>query len=72
MSTIETAPRTVSVEDAARALGIGRSLAYELARRDELPVPVFRVGRLLRVPRQPLERLLNGEADGGQPAEAVP
>lgn len=31
-------PVTVDVPTAARALGLGRSTAYELARRDEFPV----------------------------------
>ena len=39
---------TVSVEEAARLLGIGRSAAYEAARRGELPTR--RLGRRLLVP----------------------
>jgi excisionase family DNA binding protein len=39
---------TVSVEEAAQLLGLGRSAAYEAARRGELPVR--RVGRRLLVP----------------------
>lgn len=49
---------TVSVEEAARLLGIGRTLAYQLASSDQLPVPVIRIGRLLRVPTAPLRALL--------------
>jgi hypothetical protein len=53
---------TLSVAEAARALGIGRSLAYELARRrGELApgVPVVRVGdRRYRVPLRPLAEAL--------------
>ena len=49
---------TVSVEEAAQALGIGRTLAYRLAAAGELPVPVIRVGRKLRVPAAPLRALL--------------
>jgi excisionase family DNA binding protein len=45
-------PLTISVEDAARLLGISRGLAYEAARRGELPV--IRLGRRLLVPRQRL------------------
>ena len=55
---------TVSVEDAAAALGIGRSLAYRLARANELPVPVLRVGKRLLVPRAALTRLLGVNVDG--------
>lgn len=55
-------PATLSVAQAARLLGIGRSLAYELARwRGELAqgVPVLHVGdRRYVVPTRPLaERL---------------
>ena len=39
---------TVSVEEAARCLGLGRSAAYEAARRGELPTR--RIGRRLLVP----------------------
>ena len=56
---------TVSIEDAAAALGIGRQLAYRLAREDALPVPVLRVGKRLLVPRRALMRVLEdlGETD---------
>ncbi len=47
---------TMTVEEAARELGIGRGLAYELARRGELPT--LRLGRRLIVPVAALERLL--------------
>ncbi|MCA1846511.1 MAG: helix-turn-helix domain-containing protein [Actinobacteria bacterium] len=39
---------TISVEEAARLLGLGRSAAYEAARRGELPTR--RLGRRLLVP----------------------
>ena len=53
---------TLSVEEAASVLGIGRGLAYEMARRGALPT--IRFGRRLLVPRARLEAML--EADGGQ------
>jgi excisionase family DNA binding protein len=49
-------PRTVSVPEAGRWLGIGRNAAYDAARRGDLPV--IRIGRLLRVPVVALERKL--------------
>ncbi len=61
---VRTVPRpaTVSVAEAAQLLGVGRSLAYELARwRGELApgVPVVRVGeRRYRVPVRPLAAAL--------------
>ena len=39
---------TCSVEEAAEVLGVGRTLAYEMARRAELP-GLLRLGRLYRV-----------------------
>jgi len=47
------------VATAASILGIGRSTAYELIRRDEFPVPVLRLGHRLRVPVAPLLALLS-------------
>ncbi len=42
-------PTTVDVPTAARALNIGRTLAYQLARDGEFPVPVLRLGSRYRV-----------------------
>lgn len=53
--------RTLSVEEAALALGIGRGLAYQLARSGQLPV--LRLGRKLLVPRAALDRLLGEEPE---------
>lgn len=54
--------KTYSVEQAAKELGIGRSLCYELARSGQ--IPVLRLGRRLRVPRAALDRMLEGEGGG--------
>jgi len=51
-------PAVVNLVTAARALGIGRTRAFELARRGEFPVPVLRVGLTYRVPTAPLLKLL--------------
>ena len=62
---------TLTVEEAAAALGIDRSTAYELAAADLLPAPTFRLGRRLVVGRKALERALSGRdrrrrlAEGG-------
>lgn len=50
--------RTVTIEQAAAAIGIGRSLAYSLAAQDAFPCRVLKIGRLLKVPVADLERLL--------------
>ncbi|MBM3820277.1 MAG: helix-turn-helix domain-containing protein [Acidimicrobiia bacterium] len=49
---LEDLPELLRVEEAARWLGIGRGLAYELARRGDLPS--VRLGRLLRIRRDGL------------------
>jgi excisionase family DNA binding protein len=55
-----------TVTEAAAVLGISRAHAYELVARRELPA--LRLGRRIVVPRRGLERLLDGEGDGGQAA----
>jgi excisionase family DNA binding protein len=59
---------TISVEDAARLLGISRGLAYEAARRGDLPV--IRLGRRLLVPRARLLELVGAPRmpEAGVPA----
>lgn len=49
---------TLSIPEAAKALGVSASHAYELARRDELPVPVITLGRRRVVSKAALTRLL--------------
>lgn len=60
---VEPAP-TITVEDAGRVLGVGRSLAYRMARSGALPT--IRVGRLLRVPLPRLLEMLEGENPAGE------
>ena len=55
----KTPASTMSITEAADTLGIGRTLAYELARTGELPT--IRLGRRLVVPRRALERLLGND-----------
>jgi excisionase family DNA binding protein len=49
-------PETYSVPEAGRIVGLGKNASYDAAKRGELPV--LRFGRLLRVPRAALERML--------------
>jgi len=51
---LDDLPELLRVEEAAAYLGIGRGLAYELARRGELPS--VRLGRLLRIKRDGLRK----------------
>ena len=48
--------KTVSVPEAGRALGVGYSLSYRLAKAGK--IPVLRLGRKLRVPIAALEEML--------------
>jgi predicted DNA-binding transcriptional regulator AlpA len=43
-------PSVVDLMTAARALGLGRTKAYELARRGHFPCRLIRVGSTYRVP----------------------
>jgi len=51
-------PVSVDLMAAARALGIGRSLAYDMAKRGRFPVRVLRLGNRYRVTRADLLRVL--------------
>ena len=48
--------QTLTIEEAAKVLGIGRQLAYDKAKTGE--IPVIKIGRRLLVPRRALEKLL--------------
>jgi len=62
---------TVDLMTAARALGLGRTKAYELARRDEFPCRVIRIGDTYRIPTPGLLELL-GVSGEQRPAPAIP
>ena len=49
---------TVGLDVVGPALGIGLTVAHELARSGDLPVPVLRLGRKYRVPTAALRSLL--------------
>lgn len=53
-----TRSQTISLAELAGVLGIGKTACYELAQRDELPVPVLRIGRQYRFSKQALDQLL--------------
>lgn len=60
MVTTSEPRATLTVEEAAAVLGIGRTLAFEMARAGRLPV--IRLGRRILVPRAALERMLEQAA----------
>ena len=57
---------TITVPEAAKALGIGRSAAYEAARAGQ--IPTIRIGRRILVPVVAMERMLAG-AEVDAPSE---
>lgn len=63
-------PGTWSVREAARRLGIGKDLAYELIARRAYPfdgtIPVLQYGRRKRIPIAAIERHLNGQVQQAQ------
>lgn len=63
-NTDSTDRMTISVDEAAKLLGISRSFAYELCARRELPV--IRLGRRVVVRRQALLDLILETEDAAQ------
>jgi len=53
---MQTEKLTLTVDETAKILGIGRQLAYNRVKTGE--IPVIKIGRRLLVPRKALERLL--------------
>ena len=60
-------PPAVDVPTAARVLGIGRSLAYELVRTGQWPTPVVRVRKLIKIPTAALLKLVDGQQPAASP-----
>ena len=60
---------TITIEEAARALGVTRNSAYQAAHAGELPV--VKIGRRLLVPKAALNRLLEGSGQKPNDFEAA-
>lgn len=54
-------PTVVDITTAARTLGLSRTYAYQLAKRNEFPCKVIRIGTCYRVPTAALLTLLDPE-----------
>jgi hypothetical protein len=69
IAQLRAAP-TIDLMTAARALGLGRTKAYDLARRQQFPCRVLRIGETYRVPTAGLLELLGLAPDeqGRSPA----
>jgi excisionase family DNA binding protein len=61
------AARTLSVADAAKLLGISRTLAYECVNRGELPS--IRLGARIVVPTTAIDEILTRATNGGPTAQ---
>lgn len=59
MTTQTDAPEMLPIAEAAQRLGIHRDTAYRWAKAGTFPVPVVRMGSVLRVRRQQLDEFLN-------------
>ena len=64
---IAAQPAVTDLVTAGRALGIGRTRAYELARAGQFPCPVIRAGTTWRVPTAGLLALLGLPVPGPPP-----
>ena len=60
---------TVSVPEAARMLGIGRTLGFRLVREGR--IPALRLGKKLRVPLLAVKRMLADAATAPQGVDDV-
>jgi excisionase family DNA binding protein len=49
-------PKTETIAEAAKELGIGRNQAYAAAKRGD--IPTIRIGKRILVLREPLKRML--------------
>ena len=70
MKAPRTDSLTMTIPEAARALGISKNLAYALAREGRLPV-IHISDRRLVVPKAQLERFLNGATNGSSRATEI-
>ena len=64
-------PVVLDLPTAARLLGIGRTAAYQSVREGTWPTPIIRIGRSIRVPRQPLLALLGLSTEPAGPLLGV-
>ena len=60
---MKTDSLTMTIPEVAKTLGISRGLAYELAKKDELPIKVLRLGeKRMCVSRLAVLTLLDGNS----------
>ena len=64
-------PASNDLETAGHAFGIGRTKAFDLAKRGAFPCKVLKVGAKYRVPRSAILEALGIEDTAKQPAAAT-
>lgn len=69
---LDALPAVVDVCTAAKVLGLSRTAAYELIRLGEWPTPVFRLGKLIRIPTAPMLELLGLSSQAPAPVGPAP
>ena len=62
---IQSTRETLTVQEVAKILGIGRNSAYELVAQGR--IPSLRLGKRLVIPRMALERMLEEAGHGKGP-----
>lgn len=65
MAAVETQRDTLTIEEAARRLGISRNSCYNLAAKGQLPGAI-RLGKRIVVSIYQFERFLRGEGQNGE------
>lgn len=61
----------LSVEQAAALLGVTRDTIYRAIKAKRLPLPVYVIGKRMRIPRAAVDRLLAGIAPEMTDGQAV-
>ena len=61
MTELQHMPMTLTVDEVAEVLRIGRTTAYTLARQRDFPT--IRVGRRIVIPRDAFARWIEGQAE---------
>lgn len=64
-------PATVSVEEAASALGISRAHAYDLIKADSFPAKALPVGRRIRVTTRSILAVIDDDATSSRQGQAA-
>ena len=68
---LDALPAVLDVPAAAAMLHLSRAAAYELIRVGGWPTPVFRLGKLIRIPTRPVLTLLCVDGEAREPATVV-